>query len=183
MAEQEKKVRVSPLGTAIYPHISRANTKFNPEGVYSVDLAVDPAAEGVTEFLSELHKEVRSKYPNGLLPYKRQAEDNKETGLILVKFKSSYPPKIYDKFGQTIDPENIIIGSGSVIQVSFISNLYEVASKTGMNLYLQAVLVKELVEYKGGTAEDYGFKVETPAEPSLEDLSEGSELNEEEAPF
>ena len=91
--------------------------------------------------------------------------------MVLVLFRSSYPPKLFDIYGQKIE-ENIIIGMGSEIQVAFVSNFYNVAGKKGMNLYLQSVQVRELVEYKGMEAKDYGFNVEVKEEKPFEDIED-----------
>lgn len=178
---EEKKVRISPIGVAVYPHLSQPNRKFNQDGIYCVDLQLEPNEEN-KKFLGGLYQETKKEFESGYhLPYKKQVskETEQETGSYLVTFKSSYAPKIYDIYGKIID-ENIIVGSGSVAQIAFIPNIYQVSgANKGMNLYLQAVLIKDLKEYKHKDAIDYGFDVQQAPEPD-EILSE--DINIEQGP-
>ena len=174
MPKTTKEVRLSPIGLAIYPHLSRPTRDMKDEkDVWEVHLELDPNFRKVKDFLNSLYSETKAKYPKGNPPYKKQLDRDtgEETGMILVIFKSFFPPKLFDIYGQKID-ENIIIGMGSEIQVAFITNFYDVAGTKGMNLYLQSVQVRKLIEYKGMEAKDYGFNVEVKEEKPFEDIED-----------
>lgn len=160
MAKDE--TRLSPVGIAIFPHLSRpTRDMLDKKDVWDVLLELDPKDKEAKDFLNGLSSETKGQYPEGKVPYKMQTdrETGEETGKVIVLFKSSFPPHLFDLYNQDI-PSDILIGVESVIQVAFKTNFYSVGDKKGMNLYLQAVQVKKLVEYKGMEAKDYGFEAE-----------------------
>ena len=53
----------------------------------------------------------------------------------------------------------LLIGNGSKVRVAYTENVYEPFGG-GINLYLNAVQVIELVEYQNKSAQAYGFDVE-----------------------
>ena len=61
------------------------------------------------------------------------------------------------------------IGNGSTIQVNYTPTLWKQnpmpgVANAGMKAYLNAILVKDLVTFGGGSAESFGFDVETPSD-------------------
>jgi hypothetical protein len=80
-------------------------------------------------------------------------------GEKLVKFSSSFAPKIYDRSNNPLVGK--LIGAGSVIRVSATVNVYKgVGGRSGLSLYLNAIQVRELVEGFGSNPEAYGFVAE-----------------------
>lgn len=178
MAKDE--IRLSPVGIAIFPHLSRpTRDMLDKKDVWEVYLEVDPKDQKAKDFLNELSSDTLGKFPKeGRVPYKEQVDrdSGESTGKIVVCFRSFYAPKLFDIYDQDIS-NDIIIGTGSLIQVAFKVNFYEVGDKRGMNLYLQAVMVKKLIQYQGMKATDYGFKVETKPKKSLKDIEDAGEKN------
>lgn len=100
--------------------------------------------------------------------YDRETEE--ATGYTIFKFGSnayytkpdgtqvSLKPRLFDSAGALIKYD-INIGNGSLIQVNFTPKEFCMnsnAPSAGVSLRLNAVLIRELVEYGGG-AEGYGF--------------------------
>ena len=134
-----KKVKKSPKGTAVFPHINRPDTRFDPEGKYSVDLRVDPNDKEVARWLSDMREMVTKQYgDDAKVPYVSDEDQ------IRVKFSSKFPPvQIVDADNNPTDEH---IGGGSIIQVAYTEFLYD-GFGGGLKLYLKAVKVYEA---KGG---------------------------------
>ena len=151
---------VTPLGVAVYPRLNKPDTKFDAEGVYKVNLRLDPTDEAVSKLLEKLTD--FGKANNGIknLPWVDEADDDgKPTGYILLKLKvkafwpakdgqpaQSRKPAIVDG-GK--NPITETVGGGSVIRVSGEARPYE-GFGGGVSLAPLAVQVKELVVYKRG---------------------------------
>lgn len=161
---KERVLLVSPVGIAKFPYLSKPDTQFKKEGKFRVGLALNPADEKVAEFLKMLEGMVRKELPKGRLPFVDDMDLDKDkkptikTGKVLVKFASGFKPKMFDSLGHVL-PDEVNVGSKSLIRVSFTTNIYP-AFGGGMNLYLQAVQVLELKEWKEATLDSFGFNVE-----------------------
>lgn len=99
-------------------------------------------------------------------------EDDNGNELVKAKTKHFYINKatgerinrtlpVFDKFGKPLST-SVNIGNGSEIQVACEASAYVASKKSyGVTLYLTGVLVKELIEYNGGTtASALGLDVE-----------------------
>ncbi|MHA2054595.1 MAG: hypothetical protein ACW99F_13465 [Candidatus Hodarchaeales archaeon] len=78
-----------------------------------------------------------------------------------VRFKTNaegtYSPDhimTYDSQGQIINRDKNFVANGSIVCVSWSFGNYD----GGVSLYLNGVQIKELIEWKGKTFEDLGFK-------------------------
>lgn len=172
-----RKLLVSPIGLAKYPRLNEPDTKFDDDGVYKITLELTeaeaaPLVEAIHEGQKEAVKLAKEQVKSGKkikladLPY----AENEETGKIEVSFKRKAKGKkkdgtvfethvaLFDRHGNRLDPKGPIIGGGSRIAVSYeINPFYVAALGAGVSLRLYAVMVYDLVEYQGGTAESYGF--------------------------
>jgi len=184
MAKQKRDRRVSPAGTAIYPHLNTPDTTFDTAGTYSVKLRFTGEAEDtMRNLLDDLYakaqaqakEELKEKGKKGKIrpgpePYSEADDDDAEGGIV-VNFKMrasgerkdgskwTASPKIFDAKG-TPCPE-ARIGGGSTLKIAYEPNLYFVpALGAGVSLRLSAVQVIELVEWGGGSASDFGFDEE-----------------------
>lgn len=162
----KKKQFISPKGTAAYAWITKADTKFNPEGVFKTNLVVDAkAAAPFIEAIREAYVEDQGakKLSKANLSY-----DENEDGTVSFKFKSQHKPKIFDSKGKPVvgDPK---IGNGSVVKISGGFGPYDKGANCGCTLYLNAVQIIDLVEWagSGGFGEEEGGFVadedDTPA--------------------
>lgn len=156
----DKPIITSPTGIARWPWLNKPDARFDPDGKgkFKLDLELDPTNEAHKKFLVGLKNKTIEKHPQGRPPIIKQKDENDhETGKYLVRFKSAYRPKVFDEHGHFL-PDGIEVGNGSLVRVAFVENFYD-AFGGGMNLYLQAVQVLNLVEPKGMDAPDFGFEV------------------------
>lgn len=129
MAKKPKFTRVvTPEGIAKFPWITKADTQFNAEGEYKVDLLLDPDDEdtkglvkaiddAIEAHVAELKKAKKMKKNTKVnYPYKEDTdEDDNETGLIAFTFKQKkvIKPKNGEPFSVTIP---IVDSKGKKIQ-------------------------------------------------------------------
>ncbi|WP_439426641.1 hypothetical protein [Stenotrophomonas sp. T8] len=185
MATKKRERFVSPKGTAVWPRLNEPDTKFKPEGEYTVSLAFDPndkdfkaLAKKLETRRDELFQEFLSENPkkkkgSEVAPvFTEETDENgDDTGRVLVKFKMkasgvskrtgkkfTMRPDIFDARGKKIDnpPQ---IGGGSELKVSYEigGSFVESAKKFYLTCYMVAVQVIELVEFGQRNAKDYGF--------------------------
>ena len=192
----KKENRVSPLGEAKWAHVHEPKAPFEGQGdsKYMIDIVFEKGGEW-DDLGKEVAKEVKD---NGYANMPIKPENTKEgepTGRFFITFKTGeqYPPKVFDKFGQIMSSD-ILVGNGSTVRVSYTKDTYK-GFGGGVIFYFNAVQVVDLVEYKGGSAEDFGFPVEESDNPfpdSLQDppktgdneyLVDGNDLKEDDIPF
>lgn len=154
------ETKTSPIAEAMYPFVVVPDTRFNPEGTYSIDLRLDPKEnKDHNLFLGNLKKSFESCVGKNK-PYKPEIDKASEesTGLWIVKFKSKFGVKLFDSKGTLMDGtrKHNFIGNESKIKISYTEGTYT-QNGGGLSLYLQAVQVIVLIEWDGGNAEDYGF--------------------------
>lgn len=177
MQEKEKQ-QITPIGEAKWAHIHTPKTPFkDPTGKtqgdpkYQIDVVFekdDPEwaswAKAVMEKLKSLPDQIDKRTGEVVRkqsPIKRELDEADEpTGRYYVTFRTSdkFKPGIFDRYGKVIPPD-VLIGNGSKVRVNYIGNVYE-AFGGGINFYLNAVQIVDLVDYKSRNAEGYGFKIE-----------------------
>ena len=140
-------------GTAYWASLTRPNEKFEP--MWRIDLAVDDntavdlAKEGIT--LGETV--IEGNTIKNVVKFKRKV--SKANG------DKNQPPSLVDGQKQPLDK---IVGNGSKVVVMYKSYDWNYKGKTGKGLDLQAVQVKNLVEYT--PKED--FDIVTPTESGVD---------------
>ncbi len=179
-----KELIYTPKGISNYTWLSRPDTKFNPDGVYTVTLMFEKTAPGVKELckkLNDAYKQAQKpKKKGGNKPYKEN-----EDGLIEIKL--SQKAVIHTKTGEAINktvatldsklkPVKADIGNGSELRAAFNIRPYDY-NGCGISLDLVAVQIINLVEYKGQSNFDFdeedGFVGESAA------VQYENQLNEE----
>ena len=171
----EKKFKVTPKGNIYYPFLFNPSTKFNPEGVFKVDLELDPNMPEHKSFLSEL----KTMTPKGEKPpYKKQKhpESGEDTGNYIVSFKTTYKPQVFDAKGKSI-LNDCKVGNGTLARISYEANHYK-GFGGGINLYLKGVQILDLVEYTGASADYFGFDEQDGFEVNDDPFNKGQELTE-----
>lgn len=112
MAKPKRERLMTPFGKAVFPWITRPDTKFDADGVYKSDLQLDPEDSEVREFIDRIEAE-RDAFLEGLktgeeewqgaalkAPAKKKLhaadvfkteydEDEEETGNILITVKQN----------------------------------------------------------------------------------------------
>jgi hypothetical protein len=170
--QRPKRIQLAtPEGTLGYPFLQKPSTKFNPEGVYSVDyrLSKEKASELIEQidavyeegYKAACLKEKKAKLKRADKPYKDELDKvtGEETGNIIIKFKLKAAYKAKD--GSMIPQRPLVIdsrkqpvvksiGSGSTGRVAFDANPYcTPALGFGLSLRLRVVQIINLVEYSG----------------------------------
>lgn len=151
------KYFTTPRGIASYPKLIKPDTKFNPEGTYSVGLTF-PAGDAVEAFIEHIEEVFademgEKKLKTMVKPYKIDSE----TGEYLFKFKSANKPQLFDAAGKPIrTAADIKLGSGSVLKIKGSIGPCTVKGEHYATLYLNSVQVIDLIEFNanGFTAED-----------------------------
>lgn len=170
----------TPKGLAQYPSLKTPDTKFNPEGDFKVNLAMDDdektnalvsKLEAVLEDFYEHDDNVKQALAKGRKVTMQDIFEKDDEGRIIMKFKqkavitkkdgSKIQVKVrqFDSKGKPID---VNIGRDSVIKVSFSANPYYMPSTRtcGLSLRLLAVQVVTLNEFGDASASSYGFEEE-----------------------
>jgi hypothetical protein len=172
------KTFVTPKGTARWPKINKPDTKFDEDGVYTVDLILEgkdseALIEQITKIRDEGYKEFctkekKAKLKLADLPFKAEEDDaGNETGRTVFRFKlkakgkskdgSKYDRKvaIFDAKGK---PTKAEVWGGSGIKVSYEPRPWFVAMHgVGVSLQLRAVQIIDLVTKGSGDSKSFGF--------------------------
>ncbi len=180
MASEKKEKHVTPVGFAkwAFVHKVKPSQFADKDPKFQIEVYFDPNDAAWKDWASKVMadfralpdqfaknpetgiKEVIKKRP----PIKREVDAAEQpTGRMYISLSTGekFPPRVFDKTGQPI-PATVAIGNESKVRVSYIQNAYE-GFGGGINFYLNAVQVLDLVEYQAGSAKDYGFDVEAPA--------------------
>ena len=183
MSDMRQVRMISPKGVASFPKLNEPDTKFKPEGEYSVNLLVSP--EEAKEFAAKVKEVVKGYYKEQCallkkkelkladLPIKTDTDkEGNETGKVRIKFalaakvKSKKSGKEWEQRPALFDaknkPMNERIGGGSVIRVATdVFPWYTPALGVGVSLRCKAVQVLDL-KAPGGPSqtENYGFTAE-----------------------
>lgn len=177
------KFKVSPIGEFLYPWVNKPDTKFNEEGVYSVDLAlsgraaeelkamIDGAAEEAfeaeTDKMTPAQKKAYSKY----VPYEDEEDDEgTATGRTIFHFKQNAKIKTKDGDIKEIKievrdskdkPVNVAVYGGSEGRIMFTTRNIKMTStkQAGVRLDFSKVQITKLQKASGGGfgAVDGGF--------------------------
>ncbi len=207
MAQKNPRYK-TPVGTAIYPWITKADTKFNPDGEYRVKLRI-PSEEAqemmkliqgeIDKIVTETTKAKGKKVKAAACPFSEVVDqDGQETGEIDFSFKrkASFVSKEGKKvnitipvFDSQLNPlQDVSVYGGSKIKLSYEIIPYSTAIGTGVSLRMMACQVLELVEGgSGGTGSSYGFDAEegyeAPAKSAAPAAPKGEDDESDEADF
>jgi len=189
MAEQPNVEITTPTGVSQYPWLSKPDTKWVEEGEYKTNLILSEAdakplietinkvfAENVKGVAENIGGEVKTASP----PYAAETNDvgNEPTGNIIFRFKSKYPPRIFDAANKPLSDTNIWGGSELRVNAQVIP-WYSKMIGAGVKLQLSAVQVIKYVEGGTPSADNFGFK---PVEGFVQPIDSASEVFEEPAP-
>jgi hypothetical protein len=181
MATKPKKhIFTTPKGIAVFPWLSKPDTKFNPDGEYKVNLrlseesAADLRAklESIlddywNEFIETIKPPLRKQWKKVDVLDEVLDDEGDYTGDVLMKFKlrAVVRPKGKDSFSQRpigydagSPPKelakDVSVFGGSVIKVNFQAVPYDLASSktVGLSFRLLKFQVIELSSGSGGAA-------------------------------
>lgn len=190
---------ISPRGHAAHAWLTKADTKYNSEGVYKVDLLfpkgdVPPGriewgnkelpGDKWLKYIQQLCKQHGVSYKPGEegCPIKdgdtmKDKEGNQKPafeGTWFLRLKSKYKPSLIDTKGNEL-PKSVPVYSGDLIKAAFNMVPKTVKGTTYMSMYLSKVmLIQKLSGGDGISAdafgEDEGYVVEDTAD--TEDLDD-----------
>ena len=166
----------TPKGVLVYPHLNKADTKFDTHGVWRANLrltaedaqslkqSIDDAIEAnADEYTKSKGKKVKIANP----PY-QEDEDGNYVFTFKLKASGTRPngerweqkPILYDAKGNVFQANGKTIWGGTKAKVAFQMSPYFVSSiGAGVSLRLKAVQIIELVT-GGADASSYGFQEE-----------------------
>jgi len=190
---------ITPIGEAKWAHVHKPKAGYKDEQTgrqgpdkYQIDVYFDPTKEPEwKKWMDDLMKEFaaipQQKDKDGdpikkQKPLKREVdESDKPTGRLFATFKTGaeYRPGVFDKYKQVI-PETVLIGNGSKVRVNYSPSTFE-GFGGGINFYLNAVQVMELVEFQSKNADASGFSGE-PA-PTDEQAAASKPVEDDNIPF
>lgn len=179
-------MKIKIKGTAYWAKVFEPDTKFNPDGVYSINVAMPEAeAASVCEQLDDLINDYASKVVKeqpklkSVLstrdPYEKEYDDaGNETGNVIFKpkMKASGTTKDGQRWNRkpiVVDAKltpltrDTLIGNKSTVKVSFEPAPYYMPSnkQVGVSLRMEGVQVIDLVPYEGSGSslfdEEEGF--------------------------
>lgn len=177
MAEKAKRL-LTPVGFAKWAHVHTPKAPFQekdgkPKGdpKYMIDVCFSADDPEWKVWAGNLKAEIMAlpvqtdKHTGApiakQMPIKRELDiDDKPTGRYYITFKTGekFKPPVFDRYGIAI-PDTVLVGNESNVRVSYTPAEYT-AFGGGIALYLNAVQVIELVEYRASTADAYGFEIE-----------------------
>jgi hypothetical protein len=172
MANAIKISGKTPEGLAMYPKVNTRIDDFKNKKRYVIQLEI-PNKKDEEELIAQIKKvytDFQALPENKGKEWRAKGRErlgfkkNKETGKTLFTFwtyafytdkktKEEVQKKvpINNKYGQRIDMTEI--GNGSKIKICFeMGPYYEGEDGNGVSLYLKEIIVKELVEYGGGSS-------------------------------
>lgn len=134
---------------AVYPKISKPDT-YGPkaDGKYKTNVEFPDKAreEGFKTALKAKAKALMPKVKSIKYPWKT----DEETGVTTFRLASKFQPLVFDAKNKAMSPD-VLIGGGTKMNVVGAFNAYD----GRLSLYLNAVQVTELVEYKPKSREEY----------------------------
>lgn len=172
------KNKTTPKGTANYPWLTKPDTKYDSEGIYSVKLVceLNEETQDYIDFIEAEHKAHVEAVKNQIgkkprvEPLKYEVNEDEGTVTFDIRMKrfagagkDRFEKRVafFDASGKPVtDTEELIIRPGSIIKVSTRLFTWKKDSKAGLRLEPAAVQILRLADGKGGTAEFYGFEAE-----------------------
>lgn len=177
---------ITPAGLTRWVCVNKPSVKFNPDGVYSVELLLPP--EIAEPIIADFKKQAEAAKEKAIKDTPKNAgkirtyglhvpgekafdKDGNETGDYVFKFKGNAKikpkngdpfekrPGVFDAKGKPL-PAGVIVGRGSRVKVAYqaVPFCADGLKKAGVSLRLSAVQVLELVQPSGGgSAESFGF--------------------------
>jgi hypothetical protein len=166
--DMSKEKQLSPITKCMWAHLQKPNISNTGEykDSYQITLVLDPKDSKHKDLLTtiaNLHKSSGSKVELGMAkhPIKiHKDEAGNAAGKYEVRFKTEYGPvPTFDAKGQPIIRDKNFVANDSEVRISFSHSFYKQGGG-GVSLFLNSVQVINLIEWQGGTAEDYGFTEE-----------------------
>lgn len=162
MSTNKPKRVITPLGTAVYPHLHTPDTKFDADGKYTIKVDIDKNEDGLLEFIEEIKKAADEAYnaeriarkkdtlKRAALPF-NEGEDKitlkaeMKAKIVQNGVAIEMKPKLYKADNsEYIFEKDGFINNGARVRVAIALYPYYTATiGVGIKLRLQAVKVVE----------------------------------------
>lgn len=171
----EKKQRfVTPIGEARWAWLNKPKTFKDENGnekapKYQIEVYFDPTnpewkewATGIRAMADAVPATIDKNTGNPMpkqYPIKWELDEHdQKTGKLYAIFRTGdqYRPKVFDADVAPLG-ENVLVGNGSKVRVNYVPNAFK-AFGGGVNLYLNAVQVLDLVPYESRSGASFGFE-------------------------
>jgi len=201
---ENKPQRIIIKGSANWAKVFTPDTKFNPAGVYSIDVIVpEDEAASICEQLDNLceeefnnHVKANPKLKASLSirkPYAPELDENgDETGNIVFRAKKNAggvrkdgskwkgsAPIVMDSKRNPVT--GILIGNGSTVKVAIdlVPYMMQATKQVGLSCRLVGLQVIELIEYAGKSMfdEEDGFVAEAVAKDDASDMFDDGQVD------
>jgi len=170
----------SPKGIAGFTSLTRADTKYDSDGVYHTRLTF-PSAEAIEELQDLMKEEALEELGKAKAAKAAYPITENEDGTVTVKFKSKKAPKFFDGKGNPIkNVDDLNIGGGSVLKIKGAAKGYANGTNIGVTLYINSVQIIKYVEYVGGGGFDADDEAEYVASEDSPKRSSSKQAEEEE---
>lgn len=137
---------ITPVGTLRYPKITTPDTKGEyADNKFKTDIAFSDADFAIVE--KAIKEAAKTLAPEGAklqLPLYDSWDEGKG-----IRAKSQYRPAVFDAKNTQL-PETLGIGGGTEARLAVTAKYYKKGKNEGINLYLNKVQIKKLVEWNGG---------------------------------
>jgi len=176
MANEKNYVKmVTPMGKAMYSKVNTVIDEFKGKRKYMINVIItDPKEEAklkadITKLYEDAQKSPQYKGKEWRARPRLGWKTNKETGVTQFQFwtyafdkdENQKTVPVFTKYGEVISQKSI--GNGSDIKVSFTPSVYyESEDGNGVALYLNQIVVYNLIEYTGGATADFVFEEFVP---------------------
>ena len=145
-----EEYRNTPVGLAKFSYLSDPDTQFDTRGVYHVSIEynedeVKEDIQAIEETIKKKIAKISKAKPGGALVKRAPLPYVKENGKVVMKFKSKFKPKIWDKDGKHFNEEKSIY-KGSTMSIKYKLNAYDQSIGVGCSLYLLHCKIINLVE-------------------------------------
>ena len=143
---------ITPIGTAVYPWLTKPDYQFVESGKYQTKLSVSKDDKGAQKLITEINNYSLAEFGQKAkvhLPFQL----DEETGNFVFTMSTKYKPTFFDASGTPVtDPPNI--WGGSQIRIKGAMSSYS-HTKKGISLYINAVQIIKAIS--GGAGDDSGF--------------------------
>lgn len=144
MAKDIKRKFKSPKGRAQFPWLTKADTKFDSDGVYKTGLIVPAAkAQKLVDICEEIADEAfdAKKRKKVNMPFEEDDDGN-----IVFKVKSYNKPGLFDSKGTRVKVEFGPNRGGSEIRIAGTAKAYSTGGNVGVTLYMNSVKILSLAD-------------------------------------
>ena len=157
----------TPFTECLYPFLQqpKVSREGDYEDVFQISLVLGNEHKDLLNQISSLYKASGGKAKIGEKGHPIKYHTDEEGNTVPDKFRVTFKTKAeycdhistFDAKGHRINREENFVANGSIVRVNWSFANYNTAGNKGVSLFLNGVQIKELVEWKGFSADSLGF--------------------------